>query len=245
MERRSKLVTLWALLGLLAAVIVGSVARPMMAGWRCYQLNASGEHASAEVVEKLADSTLLLQIGSGSRAGHACTAGTSEGHYEVLRIGEPLAVVYRTERPGACILAATLENSAALLWSLAGAIAVIVLLILWAGVAVQRSFTAPAFLTSYLDADAKDVTCPLCGAEMAEGYLALLAGLHWRQIGEPIGMPHALSGLPGTVGWRARPRLHGFRCETCSVVTFKYGDRPGEGLRPSSEEKGDHSEKQR
>ena len=69
MERRSKLVTLWALLGLLAAVIVGSVARPMMAGWRCYQLNASAEHASAQVVEKLADSTLLLQMGAGSRAG--------------------------------------------------------------------------------------------------------------------------------------------------------------------------------
>ena len=245
MERRSKLVTLWALLGLLAAVIVGSVARPMMAGWRCYQLNASGEHASAQVVEKLADSTLLLQIGAGSRAGNACTASTSEGHYEALQIGEPLAVVYRTERPGECVLVATLENSAALLWSLTGAIAVVVLLILWAGVAAQRSFTAPMFLTSYLDADAKDVTCPQCGAEMAEGYLALLAGLHWRAIEEPIGMPHALSGLPGTVGWRARPRLHGFRCETCSIVTFKYGDRPGEGLRPSSEENGDHFERQR
>jgi hypothetical protein len=192
------------------------------------------------VVEKLGDSTLLLQIGSGSRAGNACTASTSQGHHEALRIGELLAVVYRTERPGECVLLATLENSAALLWSLTGAIGVVILLILWAGVAAQRSFTAPAFLTSYLDADAKDVTCPQCGAEMVEGYLALLAGLHWRQIDEPIGMPHALRGLPGTVGWKTRPRLHGFRCERCSVVTFKYGDRPGEGLRPFSEEKGHH-----
>jgi hypothetical protein len=226
MERRSQLITLWALLGLLTAVIVGSVARPMMTGWRCYRLNASGEHAPAEVVEKLADSTLLLQIGSGSREGKACTASTSRGHYEALQIGEPLAVVYRTERPGECILVATLENSSALLWSLSGAITIIVLLILWAGVSVHRSYIAPVFLTSYLDADAKDMTCPQCGAEMTEGYLALLAGLHWRAIEEPIGMPHALSGLPGTVGWRTRPRLHGFRCETCSIVTFKYGDRP-------------------
>lgn len=240
MERWSKLFTLWALLGLLAAVIVASLARPMMAGWRCYRLHASGEHATAEVVEKLGDSTLLLQIGSGSRAGNACTASTSEAHHRALQIGELLPVVYRSERPGECVLAATLENSAALLWSLTGATAVILLLILWAGVALQRTFTAPAFLTSYLDADAKDVKCPQCGAEMVEGYLALLAGLHWREIGEPIGMPHALGGLPGTVGWRTRPRLHGFRCETCSIITFKYGDQRRKGPRPSPGERWDH-----
>lgn len=225
MERRSRLIALWALLGLLAAVIAGAVARPLLTGWRCYQLNASGEHAVAEVVEKLASPTLLLQIGSGSWEGHACTASTSRAHHQALRIGDALAVVYRAERPGECVLAATLENSAALLRSLTGAIAIVFLLILWAGVIVHRSFTATVFLTSYLDADAKDVTCPQCHAEMTEGYLALLAGLHWRRIDEPIGVPHALSGLPGTVGWRARPRLHGFRCQACGIITFKYGDR--------------------
>ena len=226
MERRSKLVTLWALLGLLAAVIAGSVARPLMAGWRCYQLNANGEHTSAEVVEKLSRSSLLLQIGSGSREGNACTASTSTGHHQALRVGDTLAVVYRTERPGECVLVATLENSAVLLWSLSGAIGIILLLILWAGVVAHRSYGAPPFLSSYLDADAKNVTCPQCDSEMVEGYLALLSGLHWREIDEPIGTPNTLSGLPGTVGWRARPRLHGFRCEACSVVTFKYGERP-------------------
>jgi hypothetical protein len=225
-EQRSRLITLWALLGLLAAVIVGSVARPLLVGWRCYRLNASGEHASAEVAEKLTNPILLLQVGSGSWEGHACTASTSRAHHGALQVGDTLAVVYRTERPGECVLAATLENSAVLLWSLTGGTVVIVLLILWAGIAAHRSYAAPALLTSYLDADAKDVTCPQCGAEMVEGYLALLAGLHWRQIDEPIGTPHALGGLPGTVGWRARPRLHGFRCEACSIVTFKYGDRP-------------------
>jgi hypothetical protein len=197
----------------------------LLGGWRCYLLNASGEHASAEVVEKLASPILLLQVGSGSWEGHACTATTSRAHHEALRIGDVLAVVYRTERPGECVLAATLENSAVLLWSVSGGTAIVVLLVLWAGIAVHRSYAAPALLTSYLDADAKDVTCPQCGAEMVEGYLALLSGLHWRQIDEPIGMPHALAGLPGTVGWRVRPRLHGFRCEACSIVTFKYGDR--------------------
>jgi hypothetical protein len=244
MERRSKLVALWALMGLLVALIVGAMARPMMTGWRCYRMHASGEHASAQLVEKLGNARLLLQIESGSQAGSACTASTSARHYRALRLGELLAVVYRTERPGECVLAATLENSAALLWSLTGAIAVIVLLIVWAGISAQRSFFAPAFLTSYLDVDGKDMKCPQCGGEMAEGYLALLAGLHWREIGEPIGLPHALGGLPGTVGWRTRPRLHAFRCKKCSVVTFKYADRPRGGPQPSPKERWDHCKRE-
>jgi hypothetical protein len=226
MERRTRLVRLWALLGLLIAVILGVVAKPMAIAWRCYRLNASGVHAQAEVAEKLASPTLVLVIASGSRAGNACTAKTSAAHHEALAIGDVLAVVHRPERPGECVLEATLENSAALLWSLTGAIAVPVLLILWLGVFLHRSQTAPAFLTSRLDADAKEVTCPECGAEMAEGYLPILAGMHWRGLDEPIGLPNALRGLPGTVGWRTRPRLHGFRCEACSVVTFKYGALP-------------------
>lgn len=51
-----------------------------------------------------------------------------------------------------------------------------------------------------------------------------MAGIHWRQPGQPIGLPHALRGLPGTVGWRARPRLHVFRCVPREIVTFQYGD---------------------
>jgi len=58
---------------------------------------------------------------------------------------------------------------------------------------------------------------------MAEGYLPLLAGVHWRGPDDPVGMPHALRGLPGTVGLRTRPKVHAFRCEPCEVVIFRYG----------------------
>jgi hypothetical protein len=50
---------------------------------------------------------------------------------------------------------------------------------------------------------------------------------YWRHPGEPVGLPHALSGLPGTVGRQRRPRLHAFRCEGCSVITLKYGTTTG------------------
>jgi hypothetical protein len=58
---------------------------------------------------------------------------------------------------------------------------------------------------------------------MAEGYLPILSGIHWRRPDQPIGLPHALSGMPGTVGWKGRPCLHAFRCEACRIVTFGYG----------------------
>jgi len=224
MAQRKRIIRLWALLGLVVAVLLGVLAKPMIIGWRCYQLNASGEHATSAVVKKLASPTLVLQIESGSAEGSACTARTSAAHHDAIQIGQMLDIVHRPDIPGECVLNATLENSAALLWAISGGIAVIVLMLVWVGIVAQRSFAATAFLTSHLDADPKDVTCPQCGVEMAEGYLPLLAGIHWRELEEPVGLPHALGGLPGTTGWRSRPRLHAFRCEACSVVTFKYGE---------------------
>ena len=64
------------------------------------------------------------------------------------------------------------------------------------------------------------------GTQLAEGYVVLLAGVHWREPGQPIGMPHALGGLPGTVGWRGRPRLHAFRCPSCEILIAQYGIPP-------------------
>ena len=144
-------------------------------------------------------------------------------HENIKQLGDVVGIVFSPSRPERCVLTSTLEASGFLLWSLTGAIAALILMIVLLGLFVHRSYAATHELTSRLDVDPSSVLCPECGAKMSEGYLALLAGLHWREIGEPIGMPHALSGLPGTVGWRGRPRLHAFRCEGCSVVTFKYG----------------------
>ena len=227
MRPRRPLFVLWTVLGALLATLLLATAKPMAVGWRCYRLHAAGEHARAEVAKKLERSVLVLMVASGSQAGHACTATTSPAHHEVVEIGDTLAVVTRPGRPGECVLEGTLRNSASLLWFLTAGIAFAATLLLAIGVFVHRSLTARVFPTSQLRADAKDVKCPECGAEMAEGYLPLLSGLHWRRPAEPVGLPHALSGLPGTVGWQRRPRLHAFRCEGCSVITLKYGATTG------------------
>lgn len=227
MAKRGRIIGIWALAAVLALTTLAIVARPMLIAWRCYELHASGERADSELVHKLESPTLVVQIAAGPRKGQACTAKTSAAHHEALEIGDPIAIVYRADRPDECVLVATLENSSLVLWSFAGGIASILLLIFVGALVVHRSLTAAPFLTSYMDVDGKRLTCPECGGEMAEGYLALLAGLHWREPGEPIGVPHALSGLPGTVGWRARPRLHAFRCRACDIITFKYGSRSG------------------
>ena len=227
MRRRRQLFALWTVLGSLLAALLLVAAKPIAIGWRCYRLHAEGERARAEVVEKLDRSVLVLMLASGSQAGHACTATTSPAHHEAVAIGDALAVVTRPDRPGDCVLEGTLRNSASLLWLVTASCLFATALLIAIGIFVQRVLTARVFPTSQLRADAKDVKCPECGAEMAEGYLPLLSGLHWRRPGEPVGLPHALAGLPGTVGGWRRPRLHAFRCEGCSVITLKYGAKAG------------------
>ena len=223
MSTRARIIGIWTLASVLALMSVAILARPMAIAWRCYQLNASGERAEAEVLHKLESPHLVIQIARGTHEGHACTTKTSAAHHGALEVGDPLEVVYLADRPDECVLVATIENSALVLWVLTAGIVGFVLLLFAGAWIVHRSLTAAPFLTSRLDLDGKRMHCPECGQDMEEGYLALLAGLHWRKPDEPIGLPHALSGLPGTVGWRARPRLHAFRCPACDIMTFKYG----------------------
>jgi hypothetical protein len=219
-------VRLWALVGLLVAVLLAVAARPMIVAWRCYERHASGTRADAELVEKLEGGALVLQIKTGPGAGKACTARTSSRHYEALEIGEHLLVVHLAEIPGECTLESTLENSLIVLWAMTGLIGAVILVIAGLGVAIHRSFVTPGQPQLRMEVDPSAVGCPVCERKMGEGYLPLLAGLHWRELGEPVGLPHALSGLPGTFGWRGRPRLHAFRCTACQVVTFQYGRPP-------------------
>ena len=223
MEQRRRILALWSVLGLLAAALLYAVYGPMRIAWRCYQLHESGEHVAAEVVAKDPQLGLILQVTEGSQAGNSCTADSSAALYEKAQPGDRLAVVVRPEVPGECTLESTLTVSLAVLWSLSAVIGFALLLLVSVGVWIHRGLVAAPRLTSYLGLEPKDVTCPSCGGEMAEGYLPILAGIHWRHLDEPIGLPHALSGMPGTVGWRGRPCLHAFRCEACRIVTFGYG----------------------
>ena len=225
MAPRSHVTRLWILLSLLFGVILFALGRPLTRVWHCYGLATSGEYVQAEVVDRREDLGLILKILSGSLEGQACTAGVSKTTYDKAQPGDIVSVVARADRPGECELVSTLNTSVVLLWVLSGATLLMVLLVVMLGFFIHRSYTVQPNTSSHFGLQGKNVSCPECGAEMTEGYLPLLAGLHWRHKDEPVGMPHVFSGLSGTVGWRGRPRLHGYHCEACQIITVKYGRR--------------------
>jgi hypothetical protein len=222
-DRSRVVVRIWVLLGLLLTLILVPLLSPLEVVWRDYRLHQRGERAEAELVERLERQRLALRFTTGPHAGRICSANAPLSVYERAEPGASLPVVYLAERPGDCVLASTVETSAFLLWALVPGLVCVVLLFLGIGIWLQRSFTRPGLPRNPMQVAPDAVACPVCGAGMVEGYLPLLAGVHWREIGEPIGLPHALGGLPGTVGWRGRPLLHAFRCAGCEVITFRYG----------------------
>jgi hypothetical protein len=217
-ERRGALIRMWLLLGLLAAVIVAPLIRPLRSGWLCLARYDGGERASAVVVSTY-ERSLVLRLTSGAHRDAACTAKSSETPGAP---GDALRVVYSAER-GQCVAEATLERSRAVLWALTSGVGCVLLLILAVGAGLHRALRRPGSPQRLMPVESGSVVCPACGGKMAEGYLVLLSGVHWREPGQPLGLPHALSGLPGTVGWRGRPRLHAFRCTSCEILTAQYG----------------------
>jgi hypothetical protein len=168
----------------------------------------------------------------GSHAGEVCTADTSDAIYDATEIGESLEVVYLEWKPGECELASTIEASGWIIWFMVAVTGSIFVGLIAIGVTLSRSFTLPVYPKRRMRVEPSEVRCHACDEVMEEGYLPLVSAIQWRRIGEPIGLPHALKGLAGTVGWRGRPRLHAFRCSTCEIVSFQYGkasdDRPGQ-----------------
>lgn len=227
MTARRQIVLVWSVVGLLCAVLLLGTAQPLATAWRCWLDWSGGEHAPAELVAKLDSPNLVLRIEGGSQAGQACTADTSAGHHEALEIGTQLDVVYRADRPGDCELEATLANSVHLMLALTSTIVVLALFFVLVGLILQRSIGRPALPGTRLPGDASALACPACGAPMQEGALVPTGGIHWRSPGQAIGLPSALGGLPGSVGWRSRACLHAARCVACELVTFRYGSSAG------------------
>lgn len=223
MTRAKTVSAIWLVTGLLAVVLVGALARPMVVAWRCVALHTGGEQALAEVVGKEPGVGVALQLTSGSQVGESCLIEVADDRLDEIDIGQVLDVVLPLGRPGACVLLDTVEASEALLNSMSAVIVALLLGLVLAALVIQRCATRPPELTSRMDVTAAAVRCPRCEKPMEEGYLPLLAGLHWRAQNQPTGVPHALGGLPGTVGWRGRPRLHAYRCEPCEIITLRYG----------------------
>ncbi|MBW2542472.1 MAG: hypothetical protein JRF15_10300 [Deltaproteobacteria bacterium] len=232
MAPRSKQLCIWLAISALVALIAIPLWGPMRIAWHCYQLHENAAREQAEVVEKLPNETFALRVIDGPHVGEVCTADTSVAIYDATEIGESLEVVYVAWKPGECELSSTVEASGWIIWFMVAVIGSILAGLIALGVTLSRSFTLPVNPKRRMRADPAEIRCHVCGEAMEEGYLPLVSAIQWREIGEPIGLPHALKGLAGTVGWRGRPRLHAFRCSACEVVSFQYGkpsdDRPGQ-----------------
>jgi hypothetical protein len=225
-SERRPIVRIWVVIGVLVSAIAVPLWGPLSLAWRCYWLHENGQRAQAELVHKLQGDTLVLRRADGSQAGNSCTARTSSAIHAAAEPGQTFEVVYFGERPGDCVLASTMGASRIVLFAIIGGLAGLLLLLVGVGVWLQKSFSRPAAPRRRMRVVPDSVRCPSCGGAMDEGYLPLLAGTHWRRLGEPIGLPHALGGLPGTVGWRGRPLVHAFRCAGCEILTFQYGTDP-------------------
>ena len=227
MAPRAKQLWIWFAIVALVALSVIPLWRPMGIAWRCYWLHENGIREQAEVLQKLPNETFALLVVDGPHAGQACTADTSVAIYDATEIGESLEVVQVEWKPGECELASTIEASGRLLWFVLAVIGSILAGLIALGIVLTRSFTRPVDPRRRMQVEIGEVRCHACGQAMEEGYLPLVSAIQWRKIGEPIGLPHALKGLAGTVGWRGRPRLHAFRCSTCEIVSFQYGNSSG------------------
>jgi hypothetical protein len=232
MAPRSKQLWIWLAVSALVALIAVPLWGPMRIAWHCYQLHENGIRDQAEVVKKLPNELFALRVVGGPHAGEVCTADTSVAIYDATEIGESLEVVYIEWKPGECELDSTIEASGGVIWFMAAVIGSILAGLIALGVTLSRSFTRPVHPKRRMRVEPGEVRCHACGEAMEEGYLPLVSGIQWRKVGEPIGLPHALKGLVGTVGWRGRPRLHAFRCSTCEIVSFQYGkpsdNQPGQ-----------------
>ena len=138
-------------------------------------------------------------------------------------VGAMLDVVTHRSQPERCTTADTLVAAQSLLRALAAVVVCFALTLVLVGIGVQRSLTQVPSLTTRLDFAPERVRCPRCDKPMAEGYLPLVAGLHWRGRDEPVGVTNALGGLPGTASWRGRARVHALRCEPCELLLMRYG----------------------
>jgi hypothetical protein len=210
-ERRRSAI-LWGVVAALMLTVVAFTWLPLRLAWHCYWLHETGARARAELVSRLEDGRFALQMTTGTQAGQACIASPSRAIYESTEPGASLEVVYFEERPGDCVLTSTIEASGLLLFAVSAGLAAVLLLLLAGGLAIHRSFARRVVPRRPMPVPPGSVRCPVCGGTI------------------PIGLPHALSGLPGSVGWRGRPVLHAFRCTGCEILTLQYGKPPAQAI---------------
>jgi hypothetical protein len=222
-ENRATTVRIRVLTLALVVTTLFVLGRPLVNVWRSYDAAVNGEHAEAELVDKDEDLGLTLAIRSDSTEALSCVAEASPAIIERAEPGDVFEVVLKPGKPGECYLESSLRLASVIMWAFAGMLVVSVALILALGFFLHRSYADVPALTTRFAAGPSQLSCASCGQPMRAGYVVPMGGIHWRDGGEAIGLPLVIGGLPGTVGWKGRPRLQAFRCQTCDVVTFKHG----------------------
>jgi hypothetical protein len=214
---------IWLGAFLLCGTLVSVAAPPLAKVWQCYRLADSADREVGTVIGKHESVGLVLSFGDDFASTDACTAETPPAVFEAAQVGDTFDVVRKPGRPDQCYLESSLALSGAILAGVSGLTLVAILLILGLALVAHRSFAGPPLLTSSFSMhEMGSMTCPVCAVAMDTGYIVPFGGIHWRVSDQPIGLPTALGGLPGTVGWKGRPCLQAFRCRKCDIVTFKH-----------------------
>ncbi len=170
-----------------------------------------------------------VKIHNGNNDEDTCQFGVSKSLYDYTPPGGKIPVTFLPDNPQKCGLSAVISRTQPVLsWGI-GLSAFMLLFAAGSSFFIHRMHKRPGpgsscKLTTKIESE-NSVICPECNAEMTEGYLPMGLGINWRNIDQPVGIPTIFSGLPNTVLWLKRPKLHAYHCEKCKVVIFKYGKR--------------------
>ena len=216
-------VLIWGSAIALSLLMAATIGPSLFKVWQCYGLANAAEREVGAVIGKHESVGLVFAFGAQPNANESCTAKTSKKVFESAQIGDTFEVVRKPGRSDQCYLTSNLALSGIILAGLSGLTLIFIALVLGFAWFAQRSFAGvPELTAEFAEEESASVSCSGCSSAMDVGYIVPFGGIHWRDADQPIGLPTALGGLPGTVGWRGRPRLQAFHCTACGIVTFKY-----------------------
>lgn len=169
----------------------------------------------------------IVKLSSQGGRESLCQFGVTQRLYYNSPLGIRIPVTFLPESPQRCKLSYSLRGSQSILSKGFALSAGMLLLALGSLFFIRHSHkkSGPGNSSQLTTAIKSEETpnCPECGIKMTEGYLPMGFGIHWRNINQPVAIPTIFSGLSGTVFWLKRPRLHGYHCEKCRIIIFKYG----------------------
>ena len=168
-----------------------------------------------------------VKISSAEGNKNICQFSVSEILYDNHPIGSKIPVLYLPEDPQKCKRHDSIPEVQRTLTVGLSVSAFMVLFAFSSFFFVYRSYNQQGpgdvrLFATNIELE-EGIRCPKCNLEMTEGYLPMGGGIVWRNIDQPVGIPTIFSGLPGTVFFGKRPKLHAYHCERCKMITFKYG----------------------